>query len=53
MKESLGKKKKECNDANLFMEIPSKDFLIVLKIERVVDEFGIVPDSDKTKFELK
>lgn len=52
-KESLGKRKKACNETKNFMAPPSKDFLITLKIERVVHEFGIVPDSDKAKFKLK
>lgn len=52
-KENLGKRKQECEEANLFVAPPSKAFLRALRIERRLNEFHIFPDSDKDKFELK
>lgn len=52
-KENLGKRKQECEEANLFVAPPSKAYLRALRIERGLNEFHIFPDSDKDKFELK
>lgn len=53
IKENLGKRKQECEEANLFVVPPSKAFLRALRIESRLNEFQIIPDSDKDKYELQ
>lgn len=52
-KESLGKRKKTWNETIFFCGTTLKGFSDSFEIERVIGEFGIVPDSDKANFEFK